>query len=67
MVNNRYTDPDATFDVYAYQRGGAVLHMLRFVLGDEAWWKAINHYLKTNALKNVETTQLKIAIEEATG
>ena len=67
IVNNRYTDPDATFDVYAYQRGGAVLHMLRFVIGDEAWWKAINHYLKTNALKNVETTQLKIAIEEATG
>ena len=67
IVSNRYSDPDALFDVYAYARGGSVLHMLRFVLGDEAWWKAINHYLKANALRNVETEQLKIAIEEATG
>lgn len=67
VVNNRYDDPDAVFDTYAYPRGGATLHMLRTILGDEAWWKAIGHYLKSNALKNVETPQLKIAIEEATG
>jgi aminopeptidase N len=67
IVSNRYSDPDSVFDTYAYPRGGAVLNMLRFVLGDEAWWKAINHYLKANTLKNVETAQLKIAIEEATG
>ncbi|HZS07138.1 MAG TPA: DUF3458 domain-containing protein [Blastocatellia bacterium] len=67
IVNNRYDDPDSVFSVYAYPRGGATLHMLRTMLGDEAWWKAINHYLKTNRGKNVETAQLKIAIEEATG
>ena len=67
IVNNRYTDPDAVFGVYVYQRAGAVLHMLRTLLGDEAWWRAINHYLKTNAHRNVETAQLKIAVEEATG
>ncbi len=67
IVSNRYDDPDSVFGVYAYPRGGATLHMLRTYLGDEAWWKAINHYLKTNRGKNVETASLKIAIEEATG
>jgi aminopeptidase N len=67
IVNNRYDDPDSVFGVYAYPRAGASLHMLRSVLGDEGWWKSIHHYLVTNALKNVETAQLKIAIEEATG
>jgi aminopeptidase N len=67
IVNNRYTDPDSVFGVYAYARAGAVLHMLRFVLGEEAWWKAIQHYLKINTQKSVETAQLKIAIEEVTG
>lgn len=67
IINNRYNDPDSVFGVYAYPRAGAVLHMLRMLLGDEAWWKAVNHYLITNRHKNVETAQLKIAIEEATG
>jgi aminopeptidase N len=67
IVNNRYDDPDSAFGVYTYPRAGASLHMLRSVLGDDGWWKSIHHYLTTNALRNVETTQLKIAIEEATG
>lgn len=67
IVTNRYEDPDAMFDVYAYPRGGAVLHMLRTYLGDELWWKALNHYLTQNRHRNVETAQLKVAIEEATG
>jgi aminopeptidase N len=66
IVNNRYDDPDSVFGVYVI-RGPGFLHMLRSVLGDEGWWKSIHHYLVTNALKNVETAQLKIAIEEATG
>ena len=33
IVTSRYEDPDALFDAYAYPRGGAVLNMLRFVLG----------------------------------
>jgi aminopeptidase N len=67
VVTNRYDDPDALFDVYAYPRAGAVLHMLRTHLGDELWWKGVNRYLTNNRFRNVETAQLKIAIEEATG
>jgi len=45
----------------------AVVNMLRFVLGDELFWRAINHYVKKHAFQNVETQQLLVAIEEATG
>jgi aminopeptidase N len=67
IVTLRYQDPDALFDAYAYPRGGAVLNMLRFVLGEEMFWKAINHYVNKNQWKNVETSDLKAAIEEVTG
>ena len=67
IVTHRYANPDAVFDVYAYPRGGAVIHMLRFVLGEERFWRAINHYVKEHAYQNVETQQLLVAIEEATG
>ena len=67
IVTVRYSDPDALFDTYAYPRGGAVLSMVRFVLGEEMFWKAINHYVKKNQWQNVETSDLNSAIEEATG
>ena len=67
IVTTRYSDPDAVFDAYAYPRGGAVLSMLRFVLGEELFWKAIHHYVKKYQWQNVETSDLITAIEEATG
>ena len=67
IVTKNYENPDAVFDTYAYPRGGAVLHMLRTYLGDENWWRAINHYLTKYAHQPVQTEQFRIAIEEATG
>ena len=67
IVTRNYANPDAVFDVYAYQRGGAVLHMLRTYLGEDNWWRSINHYLTKYANQPVETAQFRIAIEETTG
>lgn len=67
IVTKYYADKDAMFDTYAYPGGGSVLHMLRKHLGEENWWKAINHYLKSNAHQPVSTEEFRIAIEEATG
>jgi aminopeptidase N len=66
-VWNRYFDPTDVFGPHIYQRGGAILNMLRFVLGDELFWKAINYYAHKYAFQNVETNDFKIAIEDATG
>jgi aminopeptidase N len=67
IVTGNYKDKDAIFDTYAYPRGGAVLHMLRKTLGEENWWRSINHYLRKYANQPVETEEFRIAIEETTG
>ncbi|MGA7161852.1 MAG: M1 family aminopeptidase [Bacteroidota bacterium] len=50
-----------------YPRGASVLHMLRFLLGDDLFWRAMHHYIVKNQFTSVETNDLKNAIEEATG
>jgi aminopeptidase N len=67
IVTPNYTNKDAIFDNYAYPRGGAVLHMLRKTLGEENWWRSINHYLTKYAHQPVQTEQFRIAVEETTG
>lgn len=67
IVTNRYEDPEEMFDSHSYEKGALVLHMLRNLLGDELWWKAIRHYARTHAGQTVETNDFKQAIEDATG
>jgi aminopeptidase N len=67
IVTKNYATPDSVFDTYAYPRGGAVLHMLRQILGEDNWWRAINYYLHKYANQPVETEQFRVAIEESTG
>ncbi len=50
-----------------YPRGASVLHMLRFVLGDQLFWRGLNHYITKFQYTAVETNDLKNAIEETTG
>jgi len=56
-----------SFTTNLYPRGASVLHMLRFQLGEELFWRAINHYITKHQFSSVETNDLKVAIEEATG
>lgn len=67
IVTMRYSDPDALFDTYAYPRGAAVVNMIRFVLGEELFWKTLCYYLKKHQWQVVETQDLVSAIEEVTG
>ncbi len=67
IVCNRFIDPIELFDRHLYEKGGAVVHMLRGELGDGRFWRSIAHYVQQNAGRNVETIDLIRAIEEATG
>ncbi|MEK7264053.1 MAG: M1 family aminopeptidase [Bacteroidota bacterium] len=67
MVWNGFENPEDIFDSHIYAKGSATLDMLRFVLGDELFQKAIRYYIAKHAYQNVETNDFKIAIEEATG
>ncbi|HKZ48552.1 MAG TPA: M1 family metallopeptidase [Thermoplasmata archaeon] len=67
IVSTRYHSAEDMFDAHTYQKGASVLHMIRYVLGDALWWKAIRHYVAKHAQGVVETHDFKVAIEEATG
>ena len=46
---------DDMFDGVTYSKGACVLHVLRGLLGDEAWWKGIRGYVAAHKLQVVET------------
>ena len=62
-----YPSADAMFDEHTYPKGGVVLHTLRRLLGDAAFWSGLNLYLKTHAHTPVQTSELCRSITEATG
>jgi aminopeptidase N len=62
-----YKNTNDLFDRHLYEKGSVVLHMLRNVLGDKAWWRSMNVYLKRHRTRNVETVDLIQAIQDATG
>ena len=55
------------FDGMTYAKGGSVLHMLRGLLGDDAWWKGIRGYVAKHKFQVVETDDFRKAMEEASG
>jgi aminopeptidase N len=50
-----------------YDKAGWVIHMLREQMGDEAFFRALKHYLEANRLQNVVTADLAKAVEESSG
>jgi aminopeptidase N len=67
IVCNRFRDPIELFDRHLYEKGGAVLHMLRGELGEGRFWRAMRRYVADNAQRSVETIDLIRAIEQSTG
>ncbi|MGZ3756418.1 MAG: M1 family aminopeptidase [Mucilaginibacter sp.] len=67
LVRFHYDDKEEVFDAVTYQKGGRILNMLRNYLGEAAFYKGLGIYLKTNAFKNGEAQQLRLALEEASG
>ncbi len=67
LVNFYYKSVKEVFNGVTYQKGGRILNMLRNYLGDAAFNKGMNIYLITNAFKNAEAQQLRLAMEEASG
>jgi aminopeptidase N len=67
LVRFHYHDKEDMFDAISYQKGGRILNMLRNAVGDSAFFKSLNLYLKTNAFKSAEAHQLRLAFEEVTG
>ncbi|HCV43484.1 MAG TPA: hypothetical protein DGH68_08355, partial [Bacteroidetes bacterium] len=50
-----------------YSKGCWVLHMLRNMLGEEEFWKAIRLFAQRYAFRNADTYEFMLTIEDATG
>jgi aminopeptidase N len=66
-IRYHYQSRDDMFDVVSYQKGGAMLHMLRKIIGDDAFFASLKLYLTQNAYKTAELANLRMAFEEVTG
>jgi aminopeptidase N len=60
--NSAFTDTGAIYD-----KGAWVLHMLRYVVGDDAFWEALRLYRAAHAYGNATTEDLRAAFETASG
>ena len=67
IVANVYKEPIDLFDHHLYEKGSLVLHMLRYMLDDAAFWDSLQQYVTANRHQVVETVDLERAIEIATG
>lgn len=67
LIHFAYENKEDMFDAHSYNKGGAVLHMLRQYVGDEAFWAALNKYLTDHAYTAVESHDLRLAFESVTG
>ncbi len=57
----------ALLNANSYNKGGQVLHMLRGILGDDAFFRGIHLYYERNAGGTALTADLQRALEEVSG
>ena len=67
LIRFNYADREQMFDEVTYQKGGRILHMLRKVVGDDAFFKSLNLYLTSHKFQTAEVHDLRLAFEKVTG
>ncbi|HEB36562.1 MAG TPA: aminopeptidase [Candidatus Aminicenantes bacterium] len=67
VVFDRYNRPEDNFDSHTYPKGAAVLHMLRFVMGDKPFFRTLKHFLHKHEFQAVDTHDFMTAIKDVTG
>ncbi len=68
IVYNVYRkNANELFDRHNYEKGSRVLHMLRHVVGEAAFWRGMQLYTQRNQGRQVITADFERAHEEASG
>jgi aminopeptidase N len=67
IVFNRYERPHDNFDSHTYPKGACILHQLRFILGDESFFRALGAFLDAYAFEPVDTHDFMKTVKEVTG
>jgi hypothetical protein len=55
------------FRALVYNKGAAVLHMLRRFVGDDAFWRGLKRFYATSQYRKVGTEELRAAVEAESG
>ncbi len=60
-------DPEVYLGYTVYYKGAAVLHMLRFLLGDSLFFESLHYYFERFKYRNVTTDSFVAVCEEVSG
>ncbi|MGI4742001.1 MAG: M1 family metallopeptidase [Janthinobacterium lividum] len=67
LVRFQYNNKEDVFDLVSYQKGGAIVQMLRTYLGDDIFFAGLQKYLTDNKFGNGEAHQMRLAMEAVSG
>jgi aminopeptidase N len=67
IVFDRYESPPNIFDSHSYPKGALVLHMLRFILGDEAFFRTLSAFLHEHDFDVADTHDFMKTVKTVTG
>ncbi len=67
IVHDNLTDMRQVTTSNTYQKGSWTLHMLRGIVGDDAFWRGIQAYYRHHRDRNATTDDFRRAMEEASG
>jgi aminopeptidase N len=67
IVHENLTDMRRVTTSNTYQKGGWTLHMLRGIIGDDAFWRGIQAYYRQHRDANASTDDFRRAMEAASG
>ncbi|HBY60141.1 MAG TPA: aminopeptidase, partial [Solibacterales bacterium] len=67
IVWDGWQTPNQNFDRHTYQKGAAVLHMLRWIMDDQPFRKAVTRMLRKHAYSTADARDFLAAIRETSG
>src|SRR5262249_42286440 len=67
VVHNNLADMQLVLNPLVYQKGAWILHMLRGLIGDEAFAAGIRDYYQTHRDRNATTDDFRKAMEKSSG
>jgi aminopeptidase N len=67
IVHDNLKDMEQVTSSHTYQKGSWTLHMLRGIIGEDAFWQGIRSYYKQYQNSNASTSDFREAMEQASG
>ena len=67
IVDREYVWPHDVFDHTTYRKGASMLHQLRYIMGDDAFFRGVAEFLKRHAKACADTDDMRKAMEAVSG